>query len=63
MPNERFNVEFTIEGSIEVLLPADATEANITKAAEKAVWDECRKARGTLLGDLQIGQYEGPFRL
>ena len=61
MHNKRFNVEFTIEGSIEVLLPADATEAQITKAAEKAVRDECLKGRGALPGDLQIGRYEGPY--
>ena len=57
---ERFNVEFTIEGSVEVLLPPDASEAQIDKAAKQAVYDECRKARG-IPGELAIGRYEGPY--
>lgn len=61
MHNERFNVEFTIEGAIEVLLPANATEKEIINAAKKAIRDEVCKGRGALPGDLQIGRYEGPY--
>jgi len=61
MHNERFNVQFSIEGSVEVLLPPDATEEQIDKAAKKAIQDECLKARGLPPGELQIGRYEGPY--
>lgn len=59
MHKERFNVQWTIEGTVEVLLPTDATEAQVTKAARAAVADDLRK--GGFAADINIGNYEGPY--
>ncbi len=57
---ERFNVEFSIEDSVEVLLPPSASEREIYAAAERAIKEDCRKSRGFPY-DLQMGCWEGPY--
>ena len=54
----RFSVQYTIEGSVDIELPSDASEAEINKAAREAVRDEYRKARGGMPGELLIGDHE-----
>ncbi len=61
MHKERFNVEWTMEGSIEVLLPPNATEAQVDKAARNTLAAEFRKGRGALPAEINIGKYEGPY--
>jgi hypothetical protein len=60
MHKERFLVQWTIEDTVEVLLPPTATERQITEAARKAISNELRKARGCAY-EINIGNYEGPY--
>lgn len=61
MHKERFSVEWSMEGTVEVLLPPDATEQQIYEAAREALDREFRNGRGALPADINIGRYKGPY--
>jgi hypothetical protein len=60
MSNSRFLVQFSIEDSVEVLLPEDATEAQIDAAAKAEIFRQIRASRGGGF-DVEIGRHEGPY--
>lgn len=63
MRKERFSVQWSLEGDVEVLLPPDATEQQINDAARTELENEFRGGRGALPADINIGQYiRSPIR-
>lgn len=60
MHKERFFVEWSMEGFVEILLPPDADEKDITEAARNAVINTMRA--GEIPSEkIDIDRYNGPY--